>query len=619
MDITKFVVSGRAQTFGDNAAYRGQLSRRLQKCRRRLGIATKPRGKFQKRDDISPEQIKEKPEYAHVLLLTSERAWAHGMSMRAVHMADAKGITGRNRSHIISRIDKAARTAESLVAALADTDESGATTTDLLEAYAYAGLMRGAANFEKQSWDQCLKNYAVSRAIYSALTTNSSNGETFKDLLSETIDPSIQYAAYQLKTPRTVPVHIIARKAFPSSNTFLVDEINKLDPTVLRQGDQEAKKELAAPEDVPKDITWRGRKVPLEDAAIAQAWGRTQTALSNLGEKLASTSGMLPKEVASSYDDILAASQDAVDATKQAIDELRGENVPQTDPRMQSLQITRTAVNYEMISWRIGRNRVLTGKHDGAPEDYSEVSKRELKKAKEPSGTRDEKPRRKLAKLRERVALYDGALQNVQEAKVLPGIPADEELSEQLDATEKYFTALKSLSIARSHALSENNINALALLHHAQTLAKAAAQVFSANPQPPSNSPLNIQISNDSARLLESLLDREVQRYRALVHLQNTGAGAGESDVHPSVPLIDRLSEYPRGGVVDLENIIHYPPKPTFVPVKPIFLDVAWNYIEYPGRRTKESERNREERDDGAKEAAAPAQQKRGWFGFGRS
>lgn len=386
------------------------------------------------------------PRFVQLLLLTSERAWAHGMSMRAAHMADAKGIAGRTRSHIISRIDKAARTAESLVAALSDTDASGASAVDVLEAYAYAGLMRGAANFEKQSWEGCLRNYAVSRAVYSALSTTSAGGETFKDLLSETIDPSIQFAAYQLKTPRTVPVHIIARKAFPTSNSFLVDEINKLDPNVLRQGDPESRKDLAGAEDVPKDITWQWRTVPLEDAAIALAWGRTQTAFGKLSEKLASADAMLPREVASAYDDILAASQDAVDATKQAIDELRGENVPQTDPRMQSLQVTRTAVNYEMISWRIGRNRVLLGKDDGASEDYSEMTRREAKRkaaSADPDKPKDEKPRRKLAKLRERVALYDGALQNLQEAKALPGVPADEELSPKLDATEKYFTALK--------------------------------------------------------------------------------------------------------------------------------------------------------------------------------
>lgn len=83
--------------------------------------------------------------------------------------------------------------------------------------------------------------------------------------------------------------------------------------------------------------------------------------------------------------------------------------------------------------------------------------------------------------------------------------------------------------------------------------------------------------------------------------------------MHASVPLIDRLGEYPAAGV-DLGNIVEYPPKLPFVPAKPIFLDVAWNYIEYPGRRIKEVERNAE-REAGEE---APAPQKRGWFGFGR-
>jgi len=63
MDITKFVVSGRAQAFGDNAVYRGQLSRRLLKSRKKLGIATRNRGKYQKKDEVTAEQIRENPEY----------------------------------------------------------------------------------------------------------------------------------------------------------------------------------------------------------------------------------------------------------------------------------------------------------------------------------------------------------------------------------------------------------------------------------------------------------------------------------------------------------------------------------------------------------------------------
>lgn len=54
--------------------------------------------------------------------------------------------------------------------------------------------------------------------------------------------------------------------------------------------------------------------------------------------------------------------------------------------------------------------------------------------------------------------------------------------------------------------------------------------------------------------------------------------------------------------------------------MKPLFFDAAWNYIEYPGREAEKVAQN-----NGVKENSAPAkgaeqsaQQKKGWFGFGR-
>ena len=46
-------------------------------------------------------------------------------------------------------------------------------------------------------------------------------------------------------------------------------------------------------------------------------------------------------------------------------------------------------------------------------------------------------------------------------------------------------------------------------------------------------------------------------------------------------PLIDRLDEYPEGGV-DLARIVELPPKLASIAAKPIFLDVAWNHVHYP-------------------------------------
>lgn len=81
--------------------------------------------------------------------------------------------------------------------------------------------------------------------------------------------------------------------------------------------------------------------------------------------------------------------------------------------------------------------------------------------------------------------------------------------------------------------------------------------------------------------------------------------------------MIERLNEYPLEGV-DLSNLVTYPPKMEPMPVKPLFLDVAWNYIDYP----REGKRAIPSVSGPAAAAPAPATEvkeaKRGWFGFGR-
>ena len=73
---------------------------------------------------------------------------------------------------------------------------------------------------------------------------------------------------------------------------------------------------------------------------------------------------------------------------------------------------------------------------------------------------------------------------------------------------------------------------------------------------------------------------------------------------------------------VDLTNLVQYPPKIQPVPVKPLFLDVAWNYIDYPGRQTETVVGKVAEAVEtvinGDHEERQPEQKKRGWFGFGR-
>ncbi|KAL7628087.1 signal recognition particle subunit srp68 [Parahypoxylon ruwenzoriense] len=613
MDITNFVVSARNQAllYGDYSTYHRQLAKKLHNCRKRLDIVSRNRAKFTKKEAVTAEQVAENHEFLHLQLLTAERAWAHAMRFKAVHSTDTKGITGRTRSHIISRFDKGARAAEHLVKVLSDSSRSGANDTDILEAHAYASLLRGATNFEKQSWEPCLRSYATARIIYTALTT-SMKGDIFKDLLSETIDPSIRYAAYQSKVPRTLAIPTIARKAFPSSDSSLVAQINKLAPDLLKQSGSDAQKGQVGAPNAPQTITWRSREVSIEDASIALALASTDTATARLAEKLSSSDVILPKEMAAAYDEVLIASQDAADATKRAIDELR-EGVSQNDPRIQSLQITRTAVNYQMISWRIGRNRVLSGEHDGALLDSAPTTTRKSKKDATSRKPKIEPPSRKISRLKDKVVLYDSTLQSIDSIKELPGVAADEGLLEQLEATAKYFHALKCLSIARSHSLTNQSLNALVLTKHAFDECQQSATFFSKHDTSSSeSSPRNIEIRRTDIQFLYELLRGELQRCRAIVEIDNLRAKATNTTPPGArVPLVQRLFEYPAEGV-DLEHLVDYPPKVEPIPAKPLFFDVAWNYIDYPGKEPAFA-------PEPEQKTTQPTQpQKRGWFGFGR-
>lgn len=553
--------------------------------------------------------------FIHLLLLTSERAWALAMHIKSTHSAEsgAHGITGSTKSHIQSRLHKASIYAGQLVELLKNKEVTKATSEALLEAQAYYVSLRGAIEFEKQRWEDCLREYSEARFIYTTLAQSRGpkQEDLFRDLLNTTIDPSIRYAAYQLKLPRTTSIDTIISRYVPKNRDF-VQEILKERPEAL---DDPATAQRKTPsgnaENVPKTIQWRSRVVNLEDATTAQALGVVSHAESKLSAFLASNPDAAPQDKAAAYDEVLIPSQDAVDATKTAIDELSADGVPQGDRRMQALQITRTAVNYALVGWRIGRNRMLYGRQDGAlfePETYKKPRKDDKTES-----TQEESSGRKLTRLRERVVLYDSTLQSLDSVKELPGVAADQKFVEELGAKRAYFAALRCLAIARSHALLSETKNSLALLSRALDLSSRASSHTSIT-QIPDGKPPNLDITKVQASSLHSLLQSLVSQHRALVELHNIQSASSNRNANPVPPLIERLDEYPPTDV-DLTQLVTYPPKIEPIPVKPLFLDVAFNYIEYPGRTRKITEKAVNGVAEGAK---GGEEKKRGWFGFGR-
>ncbi|KAF2136860.1 uncharacterized protein K452DRAFT_258544 [Aplosporella prunicola CBS 121167] len=632
MDITSFVVGQRdsALLLGDYNTYRQQLSRRLLTLRKRLGRTTPKNAKYSPKAPITAEDIAGSHDYVHLQILTSERAWAHAMHMKSTHSEENadNGITGSTRKHIISRLHKAATTANELVSLLSDQTVTGATDVDLLEAQAYVYSLSGAEEFEKQAegirpgegqeqrWKSCLVHYSAARIIYNALL-QSTKKDLFKEILASTIDPSIRYAAYQSRLPRTLAVSVVARQYFPRDNSALASAVEKQFPDALKDEASATGKGPESTEKVPNTISWRGRSANIVDAAVGQALASVTAAEGRLAEYLASNTDSTSRDKAAAYDDVLIASQDATDSTRHAIEELEKEGVNEGDSRMQDLRVTSLAINYALIGWRVGRNRVLIGSEDGLKLDAAKIKKPRARRDGKEWVEKEEGNGRKLARLRERVVLYDSILQSIDSVKDLRGAMRDAGFIEELDGKRAYFQALKCLNIAYSHALLSNSKNALALFARALDLSSKALSTAAAS-EPTSSGPPKLDVSPEAAESVHNHLQGLTSQFRGLVELQKSSLAhstANAKDAMNLTPIVECLNEYPVGGV-NLDKLIQWPPRLQPVPVKPLFLDVAWNYIRYPGQEEEEAVTQVSEQNGGEDVEEQP--KKRGWFGFGR-
>ena len=193
---------------------------------------------------------------------------------------------------------------------------------------------------------------------------------------------------------------------------------------------------------------------------------------------------------------------------------------------------------------------------------------------------------------------------------------ADEEFTAELAAKGAYFRALRVASVARSHALLGNRRNALALFARAHQHVAGALAALPAAPEDPSHKGLAVTPADGKG--LEAAITGEVARYRALVEMDMLAEKEGKEQQHGV--LLERLNEWPH--TVDFTaGIVQWPPKVQAVPIKPVFLDIAWNFIEYPGTGTvkkHEAQAKEEKRESEAKKGLLGRLWGRGSAGPGR-
>ena len=138
--------------------------------------------------------------------------------------------------------------------------------------------------------------------------------------------------------------------------------------------------------------------------------------------------------------------------------------------------------------------------------------------------------------------------------------------------------------------------------------AKASSEALQGSPK--------FEVHSTQLKTLIQYTQGLVSQYRGLVELRNISAAQKADKNRWKSPLVERLDEY--DGDLDLRNLVTYPPKLQPIPVKPLFFDLAWNYIEYPGRPTAAVNGEAVEGAGSKSVIEEKKETKKGWFGFGR-
>lgn len=467
------------------------------------------------------------------------------MHLKSIISDDPAAASSSMKSHVVSRLHKAQLHAFELYSLLSSV-EYGSTDKVVLEAIAYATSLLGAESFEKSHWTDALHAFATARIVYSVLAATT-KADLYKEQLTSTIDPSVRYSAYQLHLPRDMDIASISREFFPQDRYPVVTkELESLDSAVF------SAPTTSTDAGTVTNITWRTHTTPIEEADISVSLSLAQT-----------SEAQYSPENPNSFDPILSSYADVIDTVRKHLDELTAASTPASHPKFQSLQIIYTSTNHSLITWRIRRNRELINKI----------------LANTPLRT---------PQLKEAIALYDAILQSVEQIKTLPGVPADDEFTNELNAQSSFFSAHRTAAIATSHAIIGNTKNALALFARAHEHATAALPSLPA-------------VDADAAQALVTSLAGEVARWRALAEIESLSA-AQKKRVGDGEVLLERLDVYPDTKEPWKEpGVVTWPPRVIPVPVKPLFLDVAWNFVDYPGVREKAGEQKREDEEAAAK------------------
>ncbi|CAG9584487.1 unnamed protein product [Danaus chrysippus] len=530
---------------GDYQRYRGYCSRRLRRLRKVLKIPQGDRRHYRRRDVTSSHLTASNAEsrLLCVPLLQAERAWAHAMQLR-----QEANTEPRKKFHLVARLKKACAHAQMLLQLSEQSGTCSARTQ--LEAGAYAAWLRGALLLELQQWRaaaDCLRSaQLVLENLCSALPQDEQL--VYKQKVDE-LHPSLRYCAYNIGDESAAGDLLALR------GQGLIDNLD----TLMAQ----AKESRSG---VMHEVEWRGRVVSVRPEKVRLFLISLQDLDTSLKAAVDSQHRITLLE------NVLMDCKDAISALK---DEIKN------DPKLKNAEAQQmSSVNY-LLSYLMYLRLVRTVERNNLLVQQAEEARRnnvpiDGKKVRPQDLTR----------------LYEIILQNYSELQQLPGFENDLSYQSEIDTEMKAYKAFRCYYIAQVLTGLRRFREALAILERCSTYtAESLASKLK------------------DKQLLAKLedLQKDIESCKYEVHADSVLEDDEEEETKytrsykDKKPLVDRLDDYREDSQVLTKNpnIFKLPPPMEAVPCKPLFFDLACNFIEFPNLDDKTGAANNKKQGAG--------------------
>ncbi|XP_034830976.1 signal recognition particle subunit SRP68 [Maniola hyperantus] len=548
---------------GDYQRYRGYCSRRLRRLRKVLKIPQGDRRHYRRRD-ITATHLAGSNSESRLLcvpLLQAERAWAHAMQLR-----QEANTEPRKKFHLVSRLRKACTHAQMLLQLCEQSGACDARTQ--LEAGAYAAWLGGALLLELQQWRPAAESLTRAQLVLEKLSAALPEDERliYKQKVDE-LKPSLRYCAYNIGDESAAGDLVAMR------GQGLIENLD----TLMAQ----AKESRSG---VMHEVEWRGRRVTVRPEKVRLFL----IALQDLAKSVAGAPTVQAK--IDILENILMDCKDAITAIKEEIKNDPKLKTASKNQQMSSINYLLSYLMYLRLVRTIERNNLLVQQAEEARKNNVQI---DGKKVRPQDLTR----------------LYEIILQNYTELQQLPGFENDTAYQKEIETELKAYRAFRCYYIAQVLTGLRRFREALAMLERCSTYTTESLTSKLLDKQ-----------------LLEKLrvLQKDIESCKFEVHADSVLEDDDEDEeskytsgksFKDKKPLVDRLDDYREESQVLTKNpnIFKMPPPMEAVPCKPLFFDLACNFIEFPNLDDKTGVANNK------KQGAGITGLVKGFLGWGKS